>query len=119
MASKLTVKAGAKDANKGNSASPDGLAMKNVQGAPKGASPHRGYPSKADASGGKGGMPGFGSTGTGGNAKSAGGLHMGHPGSGHVKSESKRSSMTGYTSGVVNAAAPAHVKVPKGNRGKC
>lgn len=53
----------------------------------------------------------------GGNASSAANLHKGHAGSGHAPAESKRSSMTGYTPGVVSSKAPGKVRAGPGTIG--
>lgn len=75
------------------------------------------YPSgKANSTGSRGGFPGYGGS-NGGTARSAATLHKGDTGSGHNPSETKRSSMTGYTPGVVSTRAPGKVKAGPGTIG--
>jgi hypothetical protein len=89
-----------------------GISTMNTQGSPVGlgVNPNKGMPAKGNVSGSRGGMPGFTGSSNGGSTRLAN-VHMGQPGSGHVKSESKRSSMTGYTTPLITSKAPKDIKV--------
>jgi hypothetical protein len=90
-----------------------GIDTMNTQGSPVriGVNPNSGMPPKGNISGSRGGMPGFGGSANGGKSRVAN-THMGMNGSGHVMSESRRSSSTGYTGSTSGTKkAPGDIKV--------
>lgn len=111
----IKVNAFGKGGSTSKTASPDGLATMKKSGATKatGVNTNKGYPAAGNMSGDRGGMPGSSTKGNGtfGGARRVNNVHMSQPGSGHVMSEAKRSSMTGFTQQLVTSKTPGDVKV--------